>query len=41
MLFRLGLGNAAPLPPLIEQLDFVPAGTAPAVALVTACSQAC
>ena len=41
MLFGLGLGNATSLPPLIAQQDFAPADTARAVALVTACSQAC
>jgi len=35
------LGNATSLPPLIVQQDFAPADTARAVALVTACSQAC
>jgi len=41
VLFGLGLGNATSLPPLIVQQDFAPADTARAVALVTACSQAC
>jgi MFS family permease len=41
VLFGLGLGNATSLPPLIAQQDFAPADTARAVALVTACSQAC
>ena len=41
MLFGLGLGNATSLPPLIAQQDFSPADTGRAVALVTACSQAC
>jgi MFS family permease len=41
VLFGLGLGNATSLPPLIAQSDFAPADTARAVALVTACSQAC
>jgi len=40
-IFGLGLGNATSLPPLIVQQDFAPADTARAVALVTACSQAC
>jgi hypothetical protein len=40
VLFGLGLGNAASLPPLIAQQDFSPADTARAVALVTACNQA-
>jgi len=40
-LFGLGLGNATSLPPLIVQQDLAPADTARAVALVTACSQAC
>lgn len=40
VLFGLGLGNAASLPPLIAQQDFAPADTARAVALVTACNQA-
>lgn len=40
VLFGLGLGNAASLPPLIVQQDFTPADTARAVALVTACNQA-
>ncbi len=41
VLFGLSLGNATTLPPLIVQQDFAPADTARAVALVTACSQAC
>ena len=41
VLFGLGLGNATSLPPLIVHQDFAPADTARAVALVTACSQAC
>ncbi|MGD9618137.1 MAG: hypothetical protein AB7I59_30750 [Geminicoccaceae bacterium] len=40
VLFGLGPGNAASLPPLIAQQDFAPADTARVVALVTACSQA-
>ncbi len=41
VLFGLGLGNATSMPPLIAQQDFAPSDTARAVALVTACSQAC
>jgi predicted MFS family arabinose efflux permease len=40
VLFGLGLGNAASLPPLIAQSNFAPPDTARAVALVTALSQA-
>jgi MFS family permease len=41
VVFGLGLGNATSLPPLIVQQDFAPADAPRAVALVTACSQAC
>lgn len=40
-MFGLGLGNATSLPPLIVQQDFATGDTARAVAIVTACSQAC
>ena len=38
---RAGVGAATSLPPLIAQQDFAPEQTVRAVALVTACSQAC